>query len=380
MSSEIQQQKQSFGSTIAGYMAFPAITTTGSTIMSVKAHGGIKKAFNAQNKDSFKAINDKLGKQTDVFTRSQALSETYDKYKSVSRTASRSQRQLDRLNKGKNTTLSQRFLNLFKKSDEKINLANKENAKKILEENTKKLEKINKQLTNAGIDLSGKNAKVLDEALSPERLKLEKAIEKSATEVIETGAKANLKNFAKTAGDNFKHELGWKSGKFNYFMTALQFIPNIFQKVVPAFKNNGFKAGMTELTQTVVQAGADLVSYAAGGAVGRTIGTVIGTLICPGAGSAIGGTLGDMVGSMIVGGSVCGAVEKITNKDDAKNTGIPQESDQIAQLNTPQEQASQKATHRLDVDNKNLTPEQVEQLAYAQAFPKVASEMNGYYA
>ena len=104
-----------------------------------------------------------------------------------------------------------------------------------------------------------------------------------------------------SAGNNFKKELSFKTGKFNYIMTAVSFIPNIINKVIPEFKNNGFKAGVSALGKTFVQAGTDLVSYAAGGAIGRALGTAIGTIICPGAGSAIGGQVGDMIGSMVVG-------------------------------------------------------------------------------
>ena len=188
-------------------------------------------------------------------------------------------------------------------------------------------------------------------------------------------------------------------------MTALQFIPNVIQKVTPAFKNNGFKAGMTELGQTILQAGADLFGYAAGGAVGRTIGSAIGSFVGP-MGTFIGGLVGDMVGSMFVGSKVCGAVEKVTNKDDYKNTGniefaseeekkalaqaqsnvvakAPVQPNVVAQAPAqPAFQGAQNA-NKLNVDENLLTDEQIKKLAYSQVFSKYGankSQLQKYYA
>jgi len=339
----------------------------------------VAKDFNAKK---FGELTIVKNAQMDTFQRAQFASESYEAVRSVGisyQKAAKKSAKLQAIQDGlKKISIKDKFFNLFRRKENKIN---DENLGSLLKK------------ANEAKDTAAKNLDEINNAKNVTQLRetLERVDEgfKNQMQFVESlkidqGA---LKSFGTQTWGNFKKEFSFKKGNrmnagFNVAMTALQFIPNIFQKVVPAFKNNGFKAGMTELGQTVVQAGADLVSYAAGGAVGRTIGSAIGALITPlnPIGAWVGGLVGDMVCSMFVGNKVCGVVEKITNKDDAKNTGVPQENDQIAQLSAPQAQIPQEATVHLDVDNQNLTAEQVKELAYAQAFPKVAAQMNGYYA
>ena len=142
-------------------------------------------------------------------------------------------------------------------------------------------------------------------------------------------------------------------------MTALQFVPNVINDVIPTFKEKGFKEGMKSVGKTLVKAGTDLVSYAAGGALGRAIGAAIGTVICPGAGSAVGATVGDMIGSMIVGGTATAKMEKALDGD--KKEEATQE--QIAQAPTEANQAS------TDVQNnaiQNDNAQDISQMEIAQ--------------
>ena len=120
MSSEVSKQNNSLGSALATYGTFPAINVGGSALLSIKANGGIRKALKAQNKEGFKKLNEALKGQTDVFTRSQVLSESYNQYKTVSRSSARAEKQLARVNKGKNVSLSQKLANVFKTKDEKV--------------------------------------------------------------------------------------------------------------------------------------------------------------------------------------------------------------------------------------------------------------------
>ena len=269
----------------------------------------------------------------DTFQRAQFTSESYEAVRSAGisyQKAAKKSAKLQAIQDGsKKISIKDKFFNLFRRKENKINDENLssllDKANEAKEAATKNLDKIN----------NAKNATQLRETLET----VDEGYKNSMRFI--NGAKTGqglLKSFGTQAWDNFKKEFSFKKGNrmnagFNVAMTAIQFVPNITNKVIPAFKNNGFKAGMTELGQTLVQAGADLASYAAGGALGRTIGAGIGSIVGP-MGTFVGGLVGDMVGSMFVGSKVCGAVEKITNKDDAQNTGIAQEE-------APQEQIEQ---------------------------------------
>ena len=117
MSSEVSQQKQSFGSTVAGYMVMPAITVTGSTVSAVKNHG-IKNIQKAQNKAGFDALNTAMKNNgVDVFTRSQAIGRAYESYADIAKTNAKAQKKLAKLNKKGDISLWDKFTNLFRKQD-----------------------------------------------------------------------------------------------------------------------------------------------------------------------------------------------------------------------------------------------------------------------
>ena len=279
------------------------------------------------------------GAKMDVFQRAQFSSETYEAVRNAGIKASKAQKKLNKLKaieESNKIPLKEHILNIFRRKENKITSANINNLIKKAEDGKKVA---NTDLIDIKNAINSKDAKKLQSTLE----KIDDGYANSM-KFIRAGknGQSAIKSFGTQVFDNFKKEFSFAKGNrfnagFNVAMTALQFIPNIFNKVVPAFKNNGFKAGMTELGQTFIQAGADLVAYAAGGAVGRTIGAAIGTIAGP-IGTFVGGLVGDMLGSMFVGNKVCTAVEKITNKDDAINTGITQSDDQIAQLDAQNSQ------------------------------------------
>ncbi len=325
MSQEIQPQKSSFGSTVAGYAAFPAFSTACIATSALKNGKGIKGAVKNMNIDGYKAINNSLKNSgVDVFTRSEAMALGHETYKGFVKGDAKLTKKLAKLDK-RGLPLKEKFFNLFRKNKKTVtDLETKYlNAYKNAPEN---LANAKKAIKEAGENFSEKTAKNLDEVLKVDGKKFGKI----AQEAAEGATKTSIKGFGKYVKNNFKRELSWKHGKFNIVMTALQFIPNVINDVIPTFKEKGFKEGMKSVGKTLVKAGTDLVSYAAGGALGRAIGAAIGTMICPGAGSAVGATVGDMIGSMIVGGTATAKMEKALDGD--KKEEIAQE--QVAQEQT----------------------------------------------
>ncbi len=348
MSQEVQPQKSSFGSTVAGYMAFPAVSTTLTGISALKHGKGIKGAVKNMNIDGYKAINASLKNSgVDVFTRSQALALGHDTYKGFVKADSKLTKKLAKLDK-KGLPLKEKFLNLFRKNKKTVGDLEAKYLK-TYENAPENLANAKKAIKEAGENFSEKTAKNLDDVLKVDGNKFGKIAKETAEGAVKTGAKASAKGFGKYVKNNFKRELSWKHGKFNIIMTAVSFIPNVLNDVIPTFKEKGFKEGMKSVGKTLVKAGTDLVSYAAGGALGRAVGAAIGTVICPGAGSAVGAAVGDMIGSMVVGGTATSTMEKVLDgdKEEAVQDQIPQDQiaqNQIAQNQTIQGQAPEQIT------------------------------------
>lgn len=358
MSSEVNNNSSSLGS----YLLFPTVTTAGSALSAVKTHRGVQNALKAQNHEAFKNISTTMKNNgADVFTRSSALATGYDSYKSVAKSKAKTAKKMAKLEKKGDLSLAKKFTNkikdLFNKETTDFNTLKTQTGERLATD-TQKLNKMNSALNKAS---SNFDAKALDEALDVCEKEVVKQGEKTVTKnVVGKGAFQNAQEITKnlaqegsstflkatakntkglmvSAGNNFKKELSFKTGKFNYIMTAVSFVPNIINKVIPEFKNNGFKAGVSALGKTFVQAGTDLVSYAAGGAVGRALGTAIGTIICPGAGSAIGGQVGDMIGSMVVGSKATEVVSNTLkmNEDSQSSTKAQTNTTTVAKNSNP---------------------------------------------
>lgn len=411
MSNELTtQQKNSFGSTVMSTAAVPAAMLAGSAGIAVKAHGGINQAIKAQNSEAFKNLNKKLKEQgVDVFTRSQTLARGYNQYKDVAKASARANKKLAKFEKKGKLSLWTRFKNLFSK-----NKVSEETLRNAKQQNKTILQNANNALGDvAKIGLNQKTAETLDNALKNidadalKKAKAAKAAEKGgvfadafefssknaakvAQEATEQGFKTAAKGFGNCFKQNLKEEFGWKNGKFNYFMSLLQFIPNVKNDVIPAFKEEGFLAGMKALGVTTLRAAADLVGYSSGSAVGKIIGATIGNIILPGVGSKVGAVVGEMLTSVVVGSTVTKGVDKLLGVkeedetaqnetvQDAQNQEITQEQMQIAQA--PQQTQAQQ-TQDLTSKYANMpSKDEIKKLAYAQAFQGQKGRFNSYYA
>jgi len=345
MSNEITTEN---GMSFSSCFALPLLQTGLSIRKSAKIHNGVGAALEAAELKEFKKLNAKLKQAgVDIYTRSAIMGPGYEEFKEISLDAKKA-----------SNKVYKKFVKKKKTSGAKYMEAVHDAGKKA------------DRLTDAKKGITSLGKEVLEET-------------------AKKGAKSTIKGFTTSVKNNFKKELGFKYGKLNYIMTALQFIPNIINNVIPAFKEEGIIAGLKETGKTLIQAGADLVSYAAGGAIGRAIGSAIGTIICPGAGTAIGATIGDMAGSVLVGSKVTSAVNDVLDGDENEQDA------QIAQLNTQSYTAQQPAQTRLSAEQTakllnynggyNLTQEQREYIEKqidmaSNALQKNSSALNSYYA
>lgn len=284
MAEEIQNQN-SFGSNVKSALIFPAAMQGVGAVNAIKRAGSIKGAVDALEIQKFKALNTQL-KTThkDVFSRGTALAENYEKYKGLYKESAKLSKKSAKIAKnGGKIPLKDKFFDLFR-------------AEKT---------------TAEGIEQASKKA--------AEELKNAKNTIKAGGEIVEASAKTGFKETAKGLA---KKEL---TSKFNLAISALTtFLPAVKENVIPAFKEQGFGAGVKELAKATARTATDFVSYGIGGAIGRTLGTAIGTVICPGAGSAVGAVVGDAVGSMLVGGKICEKVDKVMGVED-KDAQIAQD-------------------------------------------------------
>jgi len=279
-------QKQSFGSTVAGYAAFPAITQGGSAMTAIaRQKGNIKKAIAAQNHQGFKNLAGNL--KSDTFTKKLAnnlqIANEYDAYKSIVKD---------------NAKLSKKLAKATKKGKDVTELSKQ--AKKASDT----LKEADKALSNGKSVIEATSAKAAKEAAE----EAAKKAGKTAKEISEAGAKA-FKNASEVSVKGvIKQEA--KSVMNVGFAALFTFLPTFINNAIPAFKNDGFKAGLKETAKALGFAGADLGLSAVATAIGGAIGGAIGSVFCPGVGTGVGRTVGAGIASAVVSTKVANAAEK----------------------------------------------------------------------
>ena len=251
MSSEGINKKKSFGANVLSIAAFPVGMSAVGGVKSVIRNRGVKNAIAALNTEGFKTLKGSLG--GDCFSRSLTLANNYDEYNKLAKTAAKLAKKVD---KGK-VSLFARIKNIFRK--------NKVTIGTIAEDSRAATEKLNSAKT---------------------------ALQKGEQIVAATG-EAVKTGFGKNVGSLIKK--GFKD-KAVWFFTAIEAIPEITKKIIPTFKEKGVVEGLKQVGKSILNVGSGMVSYVAGSAFGRVVGTAIGTLFCPGAGSAVGGNIGSMIG------------------------------------------------------------------------------------
>jgi len=251
MSSEGINKKKSFGSNVLSIAAFPVGMSAAGGVKNVIRYKGVKNAISALNKDGFKALKGSLG--GDCFSRGLTLASNYDEYNKLAKEAAKLAKRVD---KGK-IPLFDRFKNIFRR--------NKVTLDTIKERSSLATENLNKAKT---------------------ALKNGEQIAAATGEAVKTGFGKNVGSLIKKG---FKDKMVW-------VFTAIEAIPEITGKIIPTFKEKGVVEGLKQVGKSAISVGSGMVSYVAGSAFGRVLGTAIGTIFCPGAGSAVGGNIGSMIG------------------------------------------------------------------------------------
>ena len=279
----------------------------------ISSHNGIKRAIEAtkNNNQVLRTYADKIKDSGDSFANSLKIANNYDVYTSLAKKKAKLVKKLAKIEKKGKLPLFTRITNYFKKDENKV-------TKEILQTRYKDaqsaLKKAKTQLEN------GENIF--------ETTKTTFFTHKTKKTALGHLADANsLKTSSKAL---FKSELKDPLGIFSaVYETGTRFMSD----ALPAFKNEGFSAGIKETGKAIAAGGATLVSDAGFSVLFRTIGASIGTIIAPGVGSAIGSTLGNILGSFVS----CKLIQKIFP---SKSQTEKLNNEQTAQNNTEQTQTS----------------------------------------
>ncbi|MBQ8848380.1 MAG: hypothetical protein IJ003_05495 [Candidatus Gastranaerophilales bacterium] len=345
MSNEVSQQ----GANLGVYALMPTMTMGVGTVKNMRRWGKSPSAIigklSGANTNEF---IQRIAPNADYFTKTTIAGQVGDAYKGLAKTAGKYEKKIAKAQA--NLTKAQAKTGWGSKGAVR-DAQNK--LKALTDKGTKAQEVIAKRnaADNAMKAFDGSETALKDVS---KKLGLNRDI---AEQIAKGGTKTALgtvKGFCSSVAGNFKQEISIKNGngRINYLMTALTTVgPKIQSNVIPAFKNEGFGAGMKEVGKVIAQGAADVFGYAAGGAVGRTIGSAVGGFLggilgkngkAASWGASVGATLGDMIGSIFVGSKVCGAVDKVIGADESSQVAQQQANEQ-PQLSEQQILALQQA-------------------------------------
>ena len=240
-----------------------------------------------------------------------------------------------------------------------------------------KLKKLEDKQAAGKFDLFNKRAKAI------EKLKNDESALSDTVKNIENGTTAakykgvSLKSDVKGL---FKEEL---LNPANVLIVGIGIISRVTSEVVPAFKEQGFKAGIKKLGSCIAKTAVDTVSNAGFSAVFRVLGSTALSFLGP-VGRALGGTLGDMVGSIISSKIITKVFkeDKIANTttDEATIADSSQQQEeaapQVAQVDTNTTNTA--ASTNPIVVNSNELPEQAKSIGQRKATRTTKTATRGY--
>lgn len=289
-------QKSSLLKDTASGLGMNAIITGGfGGVSCVKRNGGFNKAIESvkANNKVLENFASKLDPDMDVFTKNHVIAKNYEEY-----TKAASQLQ--------------------------------------------KLKKLEAKQAAGKFDLFNKRAKAI------EKLKNDKSALNDTVENIKNGNAAakykgvSLKSDVKGL---FKEEL---LNPANVLIVGIGIISRATSEVIPAFKEQGFKAGMKKLGSCIAKTAVDTVSNAGFSAVFRVLGSTALSFLGP-VGRALGGTLGDMVGSIISSK----IITKVFKEDKIADTSADEAT--IADVSQQQEETTAPQVAQVDINATNTT-------------------------
>lgn len=289
-------KKSSLLKDTASGLGMNAVVTGGfGGVSCVKRNGGFKNAIESvkSSNAALEAFAKKLDPEMDVFTKNHVIAKNYEEY-----TKAASQLQ--------------------------------------------KLKKLEDKQAAGKFDLFNKRAKAI------EKLKNDESALSDTVKNIENGSAAakykgiNLKSDVKGL---FKEEL---LNPANVLIVGIGILSRVTSEVVPAFKEQGFKAGIKKLGSCIAKTAVDTVSNAGFSAVFRVLGSTALSFLGP-VGRALGGTLGDMVGSIISSK----IITKVFKEDKTNDTTTDETT--IADSSQQQEEQALPQVAQVDTNATNTT-------------------------
>lgn len=314
----------------------------------IPTKGSIVKNFTVNNKDL---------QNLDVFTKSTITAQNYDAFTQAQKNLAKYSKLVDK-NGGKSPF--QKIRSVFTRKDYAAsNLANKTAAEQSL--------KTIKDNLN--------NGKAATDAIQGQLDNFAKAAQKGKLSSL----KANSASILKT---ELKDPIG-------IAITGITVLSSFTSEAIPAFKNEGFAAGLKATGRAIAQGATNFVADAAFSTVFRQVGAAIGSVVGP-VGTAVGSMIGNTIGAFVSGK----IVQKIfppkenTTIADAQNTQqyAPQQT-QYQNQNTVQQQAQyqnqyanqQAQTFDFDAAAKRIEQKKQEFKANALAERGYGGKI-GYYA
>ncbi len=343
MSSEVTQQSTNLISSAATSVAMSGVMTGGFGSLSSARNYGFSGAFATakENKEIVEKFSKNTNIKADFFTKGYATARNYEELASAKKTIAK----LERLQNKNKPTFMQRVFHPFTKKSELLKM----DADTLTETKTKLKD-------------------------------IENALNKG-----EDALKITSKSLTQNLGSLFKSEL---KDPFGIFFAGTEIVTRFASQAIPAFKNDGFMAGMKETGKAIAAGAATLVTDAGLSIVFRTVGAAVGSIIGP-LGAAVGSTVGNAIGGMLS----CNLINKIFPMKEEQTSGqeVAQSTNEIVQAQGITQSSPTQAQvavvmpknqngNQLNFSSDNLTPEQVQKLAYSQAFPKNAAKINGFYA
>ena len=413
---QTQVNKSNFGAELGASIAFSGITSGGfGSITAVKNHGGIRNAYSAtrENNKLLKEYAKALGPETDVFTRSIKTAYNYQDFTRLAKQKAKLERKINL----KKLPLGERIKNLFRANDKKVKLDDyKKGFQKQLDDfvgdsgeygsAVKKLkngESISTEVLRTSrtkIDKKIANLEALkleDKAKLPLGEKIKNLFRKDKLDIDGYIAKLNTKANTLSADDALEAAKTFKQSTkgllkselkdpMGIFFAATEVATRFAQEAIPAFKNEGFGAGLKATGKALAAGIATWATDAGLSVVFRTIGATVGGFLGP-VGSAIGSIVGNAVGGLLS----CKIIQKIfpTKEQTQEIASVPQQMPQEPQQTQAQPAQQEVASAQTNpIQQQDLTAkyanmpskDQVKQMAYAQAFQGKGGRFNTYYA
>ena len=332
-------------------LAFSGIMSGGfGSITAIKNHGGIKGAIKAtkENNAALRAFKDKIAPTNDKFTTNLKTAYNYQEYTRLAKQKAKLEKKIARC--GDKLPFFEKVKNIFRKTEDNLDVAKyKSNMQSIIDDID-----IKKSTLEAGENISSDVTKFLSSASDI----------KSATKGL------------------FKAEL---KDPFGLFFAGTEVVTRFTQQAIPAFKNEGFIAGLKETAKALGAGVATWFTDAGFSVALRNIGATVGAFAGP-VGSAIGSFVGNIIGGFL-SNKLIQTIFPMKEQAEVPQEDVQETNIEAQKVSTQTQEASSSSNETQATSQDIMTKyanmpsrEEVKQAAYAQAFQGKAGRLNRYYA